>query len=159
MLGSPNKTVALFILVAAIALPTALAPTVLAYDGSVTPVIAQFTWPWEGWDPMGWAREHIVKPLGDAVGWFFDQLKNMVGSVFSGIAASIRSFFAGLGAGLWNAAQAPFSALGNAWASVQDFIDWLPAWAKPFAPLAIMGVVAAAGYMLWWLIRSIVPGI
>ena len=147
------KTTSLFILASLIVLAAAVPHAYALSDVDVND---------EGgdkWDPWGWAKEHILEPIAGAFGWFIDQIKGVIGSVFGGIADSVRSFFAGLGTALWDAIQAPFNALKSAWASVQGFIDWLPPWAKPFAPLAIMGVVAAAGYMIWWLIRAIVPGI
>jgi len=155
VLGPPSKTIALFILVAAIALPTALAPTVLAYDGQVDSGIHFPTW--DDFKQAAW--NIFVQPLINAFNWLIDQIKSVIGSVFGGIADSVRSFFAGLGTALWDAIQAPFNALKSAWSSVDRFINWLPDYAKPAAPLIITGVVAAVGYMIWWIIRAIVPGI
>ena len=150
-----HKTILIFILATAITLPI-IAQPVLAL-GEPLPEDES-----EGgfkWDPWGWAKEHILKPLTGAFNWLIDQIKGVIESVFGGIADSIKSFFSSLGMGLWDAIQAPFNTLKSAWASIEGFINWLPPWAKPFAPLVIIGVVAAAGYILWWLIRSIVPGI
>ena len=169
MLGPPSKTIALFILVAAIALPTALAPTVLAYDGSATPVIAQFTWPWKwpwegwNWNPLedikkglceigenfkNWIKQHILEPLGEAIG-----------STLSSIATAIGQFFSGVGKALYDLATAPINALKEAWGSLAGWTDTLPSWAKPLSPLIITGVVAAAGLMIYYVAKAVLPGI
>lgn len=100
---------------------------------------------------------YIFKPILDAFGWIIDQIKNMIASFFTGIISVITSAFSAIGQLLYSAVTAPINLLIVAWNSVGEFIAAIPPYAKPIVPLIIVAVVAIAAYIVWYVIKSVLP--
>jgi len=166
-LTSLSKVAALLLVVAII--PLAAATTVVhgqyndVYPGDYSEddleYVNEAPSPPPNWNAWDWVTKNILDPLSGAFSWFCTQVGNVVEGIFTGAAGAVKQFFSGIGEAMYDLAKAPVKAVQDAWEKATDFTKSLPDWAKPVGPLVMTGVVMGAGLMIYYVVRSVIPGI
>jgi len=112
-------------------------------------------------DPLSdlgkWVQDNILKPLGEMITGALKSIGEAIGSVFSSIAKTIGDAFTSLGKAVIGVVIAPAQAIMQAWNNANAALNSLLGPFSFLSPLILTLMFVAVVFVLYYVIKTILP--